>query len=77
VKGVSRTLRRVLKGNAEPQGTLNHYFLYRDLMTPDGRVVATHGERLLTSFVEMMTLEQGFQPAAHRPTQGERDKSSQ
>ncbi len=37
-------------------GTLNHYFLYRDLMTPDGRVVATQGERLLHSFVEMMTL---------------------
>jgi len=37
-------------------GALNHLFLYRDLMTPDGRVVATHGETLVNTFVQMLAM---------------------
>lgn len=38
-------------------GALNHLFLYRDLMTPDGRVIAYHGESLVNAFVQMMSLD--------------------
>lgn len=37
-------------------GTLNHFFLYRDLMTADGRVVPALGEPFLDAFLNMMNL---------------------
>ena len=59
-KGQKRGILRAIQpeiANALFFGTLNHFFLYRDLMTSDGRVVPAYGEALVDSFIQLMARE--------------------
>lgn len=61
-QGVVRSIPPAM-ANAFFFGTLNHFFLYRDLMTPDGRVVPTLGEPFRDAFLKMISLS-GDPPVA-------------